>query len=138
VKAIQQDGNVDAAIQEFFKAAPSPERIEEFIERPAKPTPKICNLAANLVREVETYFSAQGNGQTPENLCLALADLKSELSLALCDEHQQRPKRWYKVGPDSRTLGIGSKNDKREARKAQLQAVAHAPAAQHDSPPAQV
>jgi hypothetical protein len=80
VKAIQQAGNVDAAIQEFLKAAPSPERIEEFIERPAKPTPKIFNLAANLVREVEAYFSAQGNGQTPENLCLALADLKSELS----------------------------------------------------------
>jgi hypothetical protein len=137
VKAIQQSGNVDAVVKEFLKAAPSPERIEEFIERPVQPTATICILAAILVRDVEAYFSALGVGQTPENLRLALADLKTELSLERDEEDAQRPKRWFKVGSDSRTLGIGSKSDKRKARKAHPEAIASDPTEQHVAPTAQ-
>lgn len=137
VKAIQQGGNVDAAIQEFRKAAPSPERIEEFIERPVKPTPKICNLAVNLVREVEAHYSKPGAPQITKKLRLAVDRLKAELSLEQHDEGAQRPKGWYKVGSDSRTLGIGSKNDKRQARKSLAQPIASFPDEQQIAPPAQ-
>jgi hypothetical protein len=36
VKAVKQGGNVDAAIREFERNAPTPERIEEYVERPVR------------------------------------------------------------------------------------------------------
>jgi hypothetical protein len=36
VKAIKQGGNVDAAIRDFERNAPTPERIEEYVERPVR------------------------------------------------------------------------------------------------------
>jgi hypothetical protein len=83
VKAIRQGGNVDAAVEEFLDAAPTPERIEAFIQRPVKPAPaeKLCQAAANLVHEVEASYSRPSAPQMTKKLRVAVDKLKAELSL---------------------------------------------------------
>lgn len=119
VKAIQHGGNVDAAIEQYGKNAPSLERIEELIQRPVKQAPEtLCQAAANLVCEIEAHYSRPSAPPIANEVRDAVDKLKAELSLAQGGEKaKQRSKRWYKVGSDSRSLGIGSKNDRRKADK---------------------
>lgn len=83
VKAIQQGGNVDAAIKDFFDIAPKQKRIEEFIERPVKSAPpeKLCKAAANLLHEIEAHHSRPSAPQMTKKLRAALDKLKAELEL---------------------------------------------------------
>jgi len=67
VKAIKQGGNVDEAVKAFLDDAPTPERIEEYIERPVsdtahklKPLPPE-KLAKALSAEVTRLVEESGN-----------------------------------------------------------------------------
>jgi hypothetical protein len=81
VKAIQQGGNVDAAVKDFLDCAPDPQRIEEYIERPVKaiPAPMVCKLAANLVSEIEADFARPSAPQMTKRLRSAVDKLKDVL-----------------------------------------------------------
>src|SRR5258706_1400849 len=46
VRALKQGGNVDAAVKDFLEHAPTPERIEEFIERPVAQADKLRGLTS--------------------------------------------------------------------------------------------
>jgi hypothetical protein len=117
IEAVQRNGNIDAAIEQYRKNAPSLERIEELIQHPVKQAPEtLCQAAANLVREIEAHYSRPNAPPITNEVRNAVDKLKAELSLAQGEEQvKQRAKRWYKVGSDSRSLGIGSKNDRRKA-----------------------
>jgi hypothetical protein len=93
VKAIKNGGNVDAAIRDFEEQAPTPDRIEEYIERPigafetevgklairlckligrndGKEKKEICALARKLLTKLEP-----GTGEQltqPDNMTLPL------------------------------------------------------------------
>lgn len=69
VKAVKHGGNVDGAVKEFLAHAPSPERIEEYIERPVSDTAqKLKGLASGklakaLSAEVARLVEESGNGK---------------------------------------------------------------------------
>jgi len=68
VKAIRQGGNVDEAVKEFEESAPTPERIEEYIERPV-------NVAATEVEKLSIRLCkliARNDGKQAQKV-LALA-----------------------------------------------------------------
>lgn len=55
VKAIKQGGNADAAIREFERNAPTPERIEEYVERPVRidGVTKVEKLAIRICKLID-------------------------------------------------------------------------------------
>ena len=67
VKAIKQGGNVDEAVKEFLNHAPTPERIEEYIERPVSDTAHKLKgmapekIARTLSDEVARLVEESGN-----------------------------------------------------------------------------
>ncbi len=69
VKAIQNGGNLDAAVKEFKEQAPTPERIEEYIERPvSEAADKLRGLAPKtlakaLSAEIARLVEESGNGK---------------------------------------------------------------------------
>src|ERR1019366_845097 len=68
VKAFKRGGNVDAAIKEFEDNAPTPERIEEYIERPVKvANTQVEMLAIRLCKVID-----QNDGKQEKEI-LALA-----------------------------------------------------------------
>jgi hypothetical protein len=68
VKAIKRGGNVDEAIKEFEDHAPTPERIEEYIERPTKvAVTEVEKLAIRLCKLID-----QNDGKHEQEI-LALA-----------------------------------------------------------------
>jgi hypothetical protein len=61
VKAIKQGGNVDQAVMEFEDHAPTPERIEEYIERPVKvATTEVEKMAVRLCKLIEKNDDKHG------------------------------------------------------------------------------
>lgn len=69
VKALEQGGNVEAAAKEFLDHAPTPERIEEYIERPvSEAAHKLKGLASQklaraLSAEIARLVEESGNGK---------------------------------------------------------------------------
>ena len=54
IKAIKNGGNVEAAIKDFEEHAPTPDRIEEYIERPIEPFKKeVGKLAIRLCKLID-------------------------------------------------------------------------------------
>jgi hypothetical protein len=62
VKAFKQGGNVDEAIKEFEEHAPTPERIEEYIERPVRVTgvTEVEKLAIRLCKLIDRNDGKHG------------------------------------------------------------------------------
>ena len=62
VKAIKQGGNVDEAIKDFEEHAPTPERLEEYIERPVKvaTATEVEKLAIRLCKLIDGNDGKQG------------------------------------------------------------------------------
>jgi len=69
VKAIRHGGNVDEAAKDFLEHAPTPERIEEYIERPVDSAAERLkgltskNLAKGLATEIARLAGDSGNGE---------------------------------------------------------------------------
>ena len=76
VKAIKQNGNVDEAIKTFEAAAPTPQRIEEYVEHRIE---KLPGLVMGLVRDVESYFS-DPSPLSMQNVRAVIEKIKSEIS----------------------------------------------------------
>jgi len=61
VKAITHGGNLDEAIKEFEEHAPTPQRIQEFIERPVRvAATEVENLAIRLCKLIDRNDGKQG------------------------------------------------------------------------------
>jgi len=93
VMAIRQGGNLDEAVREFEDHAPTPQRIEEYIERPVTvATTEVEKMAVRLCKLIDRNDGKQG----PKILALARELLaKAEPTtvqqvLAEENQHQQR------------------------------------------------
>jgi hypothetical protein len=93
VKAIRKSGNVEEAIKEFEAQAPTPERIEEYIERPVKvATSEVEKLAVRLCRLIDRNDSKHGQ----KILALTrelLTKVEPTTVQQVLDEEDNRPKR---------------------------------------------
>jgi hypothetical protein len=91
VKAFKQGGNLDEVIRDFVKCAPTPERIEEYIERPVKVVAtEVEKLAVRLCKLIDK--NEDKNGEKILTLARELLS-KAEpttVELVLADE-KKRP-----------------------------------------------
>jgi len=84
VKSIKNGGNVDAAIKDFEEHAPTPDRIEEYIERPIKVVrTEVAKLTIQLCELIDL-----NNGKLGQTILALARELLTKLE---ADSVQQAP-----------------------------------------------